>query len=92
MSDQIEKIIQAEKHFYEVQANPITISNKVEVIEHSSQFPGHSEKIPIRYQHRLALALIFFMGLSAITILVQTGAMSHEQAKQIIQAIVSWML
>jgi hypothetical protein len=87
-TDLIEKIIKTNKHFDEVTVRSVNISNKVEIIEHSSQSPSHSDK----HRYRLALALLSFMGLSVITILVQAGLMSHEQAKEIIKAIAGWMI
>jgi hypothetical protein len=88
----IEKNIERNQHFHEVPANSVTISNRVDVIEHSSQSPGHSEKIPIKYRYRLALVLFSFMGLSVVMMLVQTGSMSPEQAKEFFKLILSSML
>lgn len=92
INPEIDKIIKRNQHFDEVQSSPVIISNHVEVIEHSSQSPGHSEKIPIKYRYRLALMLLSVMGLSVVAVLVQTGSMSHEQAQKIIQAILGGML
>jgi hypothetical protein len=88
----ITEIIERNQHFDETPANPVTISNHVDVIEHSSQSPGHSEKIPIKYRYRLALVLLSFMGLSVVMMLVQTGSMSPEQAKEFFKLILGSML
>jgi hypothetical protein len=87
----IAEIIKRNQHFDEIQANPVTISNHVEVIEYSSLSPGHSEKIPIKYRYRLALAVTSFVGLSVVMVLVQTGSMSHEQAKEFFKLILGMM-